>query len=116
MRQACEEFFAARLPFPGLAACSARLADGMVIHRCFDRWLTPTQVRQTIAHLAQSHENLRRHGLEPLRVTWSFEHLRVYISLRLDKACLALFLENRPELPLDVIETILSEFENLPGA
>jgi hypothetical protein len=114
MRKTCEEFFAARLPIPGLAACGARLPDGMVIHQSFNRWLTPAQIRQAVDHLTQTSEILRHLQIEPVRMTWVFEHLRVYLHLRPDTACLALFVENRPELSSSELEGVLEEFAGLP--
>jgi hypothetical protein len=116
MRQVCEEFLAARLPLPGLAACAIRLPDGMLMHQCFDRWLSPAQLRQAIAHLAHNQDSLGRYLIEPVRTVWSFEHLRIDLTLRPDRACLALFSQNRPDLQLDAIESVLWEFANLPAA
>lgn len=113
MRRACEDFFAARLPVLGLAACAARLPDGMVIHQCFNRWLTPNQVRQALGHLAHAAETLQQHHLAPIRLVWAFEHVRIYLRLRPDTACLALFLENRPELPGAEIDSLLEQFADL---
>jgi hypothetical protein len=116
MRKICEDFILARLPVAGLAACGAYLPDGTTLYQCFGRWLSPDQVRQATARLGHSHETLRRHGLEPLQITWVFEHLLVCLCLRSDKAWLALFLENRSELPLQEIESVLQEFANLPAS
>jgi hypothetical protein len=114
MRDTCEQFFAARLPITGLAACGVRLSDGMVIHQCFNRWLTPQQVRQALTHLAQGFELIQQDKVAATRMAWVFEHLRVDLSLRPDQACLALFLENRPELRATEIQDVLEEFAELP--
>jgi hypothetical protein len=116
MKKSCEEFLAARLPLPGLAACGVRLPDGMLIHQTFTRWLMPNQIRQATAHLAQTSENLRHHQIEPLRMAWVFEHLRVHLRMRPDKACLALFVENRPELEARSFESVLEAFAELPAS
>jgi hypothetical protein len=116
MRTACEQFFAARLPITGLAACGARMPDGMVIHQCFNRWLSPHQVRQAVSHLTQAFELLQQHQLAPTQMAWVFEHLKVHLGLRPDKACLALFLENRPNLPSGEVQAVLQEFASLPIA
>ena len=115
MRTTCEQFFAARLPIAGLSACGARLPDGAVIHQCFNRWLNPQQVRNAVTHLAQSFELFQQYQLPPSRLVWVFEHLRVHLRLRPDNGCLALFLENRPELPHGQIQDVLEEFATLPG-
>jgi hypothetical protein len=116
MRAICEEFFAARMPVAGLAACVVRLPDGMLIHRCFNRWLLPAQVRQAMTHLTQAPEIFRRHQVEAARMVWSFEHLRIHFGFGQENACLALFLENRPDLPFSEIETLLDDFAQLPAS
>jgi hypothetical protein len=113
MKKTCEDFFAARLPIPGLVGCGARLPDGMVIHQSFAHWLVPIQIRQVTAHLVQTIANLREHEIQPVRMAWVFEHLRVQVRLRSDGACLALFLENRPELQPASVESVLEEFASL---
>jgi hypothetical protein len=115
MRSACEQFFATRLPLPGLAACGARMPDGMVIHQCFNRWLTPQQVRQAVTHFSQAFELFQQHQIAPLQMAWVFEHLRIHLRRRPDKACLALFLENRPDLPTDDVQAVLEDFAGLPA-
>jgi hypothetical protein len=110
MRKALEEFFAAHFPLSGLAASAVRLPDGKMMHQCFDRWLQPAQVRQAIAHLAQARDSFRQYQLHADRVVWVFEHLRVYLCVRPDEICLALFLQNRPDLPIGLVETVLREF------
>lgn len=116
MRKTCENFFAARLPIPGLAACAARFPDGSIIEQCFNRWLTPDQVRTALAQLALAPEALQEHQITPMRMGWVFEHLRVYLRWRPDQACLALFLENRSELPFGEMEQVLEEFASLPDS
>jgi hypothetical protein len=113
MRNACERFFAERFPLTGLVACGARLPDGMVIHQCYNRWLNPQQVRQSLTHLAQGFDFARQHQFEPGRMVWVFEHLRVHLGLGPGNACLALFLENRPDLPSGEIQRALEEFAKL---
>jgi hypothetical protein len=115
MNKICEDFLAARLPIPGVVACAVRLPGGMMLDRCFERWLSPAQVRQALIQLTQSHHCLHQHQLAPIRVAWLFEHLRVETSLRPDNACLALFLQNRIDLAFGTIENVLTEFANLPA-
>lgn len=117
MRRAYEELLSARLPLPGMAACALRLSDGTLTHRCFTRWLSPLQVQQAFAELALSFEAVHQQRPAALRTVWLFEHLRVMLCLRPDSACLALFLENRTDLPLEEIHALLDEFAQLakPG-
>jgi hypothetical protein len=110
VKQRYEEFFAARLPFPGLAACAVRLPDGTILHQSFSRWLTTGQIEQVTGQLAQTSETLQGLQIAPMQMAWIFEHLRVYLRLRPDKACLALFVENRPELESSSLNSALEEF------
>jgi hypothetical protein len=114
MRRACEEFLMARLPVPGLAACALRLPDGAVTHRCFNRWLSSAQVQQAFAELALSFDLLQQQEMAAAQTVWLFEHLRVVLCLRPDHGCLALFLENRADLPLAEVQAVLDEFAELP--
>lgn len=118
MRSAYEELLSARLPLPGTAACALRLPDGALTHRCFTRWLSPMQVQQAFAELALSFEAVHQRHAAVLHTVWSFEHLRVVLCLRPDSACLALFLENRPDLSLVEVQALLNEFAQLamPGS
>jgi hypothetical protein len=50
-----------------------------------------------------------------VRLCWGFEHLRLHMALRPDGSCLALFVENRPDLPMAALERALEEFSQLPA-
>lgn len=113
MRRTCQDFIATRLPFPGLAAYGVRLPDGSLLHQSFDRRLSPPQVKQVLAELTRTFETLQSQQIVARRITWVFEHLRVILSLRPDQVCLALFLENRSDLPQQAIQTVLDEFAQL---
>ena len=115
MRLPFEEFVKKHMPITGLAACAARFPDGMIVHHCFNRWLQPAQIRQAMGRLVTGPEILSRHQLDPVRMSWAFEHLRVHLGLRPDRACLALFLENRSELPFAEIDWLLDTFAALPA-
>ncbi len=114
MRKACEELLMARFPIEGLAACALRSPDGNVTDWCFNRWLTPTQVRKAFAEFALNFEVLHKQEIPAVRMVWLFEHLRVVLCLRPDQACLAFFLENRADLPLTEVQALLDEFARLP--
>lgn len=113
MKRSCEDFFATRLPIAGLAACAARLPDGMILPHCYNRWLTPDQVRQATAHLTLAAQSLQQYQISPVRMGWIFEHLRVYLLLRPDQAGLTLFMENRAEFPAVEVDSVLDEFAGL---
>ena len=113
MNRPLQDFLTARLPFPGLAAWSARLPDRTTARQCYTNWLTPSQVEQALSRLALAAEGLRYHQLEPSRLCWVFQHLRIHLAVRRDGACLALFVENRSDLAGGVPERILEEFAAL---
>jgi len=115
MSAALRDFLAARLPLPGLAAWSARLADRTVTHECFVSWLTPAQIEQILARLALASEGLQHQHIHPIRSCWVFEPVRLYLAARPDGACLALFMENRPDLPRAATENLLDAFTALPA-
>jgi hypothetical protein len=108
-----EDFFSTRLPLPGLTAVAVRLSDGKLIHHCFERRILPGQARQALARLIQEEETLLQYQIEPRRTTWLFEHLRIEAMHRSDKACLVLFLANRPDVGLDAAEAVLEDFAHL---
>jgi len=100
------DFLAARLPFPGLAAWGARLPDHS----------TPDQVQQALTRLTVAATSLRQHHLEPARLCWVFEHLRIYLASRADGAAVALFVENRPDVPAEVVEDVFKGFAQPPAS
>ena len=110
MKEALETLLANSLPQPGLAAWGARLPDHALLHHCYSDWFAPGQIEQLVTRMALAAENLRSHGIEPLRLCWRFEHARVLLALRPDAACLALFLENRPGLSTAALESLLEKF------
>ena len=113
MSEVLQSFLEQRVPFQGLAAWSARLADGALASQCFGDWLTSPQVEQTLASLVFAAENLGQQGIQPARLCWVFEHMRIHLGLGPDGTCLALFVENRPGLPRDPVENLLDEFSAL---
>jgi len=115
MNQPIESLLGTQLPLPGLAAWCARWADRTVAHQCYSNWLTPAQVQQTVTRLALAAESLQQHKLQPVRLCWVFEHLRLHLAIRPDGACLALFAENRADLPANAFENVLDAFVRAPA-
>ena len=113
MSASFQDFLAARLPFPGLAAWSARAADRAQSSRCFANWLTPPKVEQALTRLALAAEGLQSQRIDPIQLCWVFQHVRVYLGLRGDGGCLALFVENRPDLAPGQAEGLLAEYVRL---
>ncbi|HLH54948.1 MAG TPA: hypothetical protein VKY92_15160 [Verrucomicrobiae bacterium] len=113
MRKACSELLARYASLPGLTASCLRLPDGSISHECFTRWLTPTQVRQAMSILDGTLEVLRSSGVVPAQTNWVFANLRLMSRLRPDHACLAVFIENRPDLAMAKVNALLEEFAQL---
>jgi hypothetical protein len=76
-------------------------------------WLAPARVEQSLTRLVLAAESFQRQSIEPVRFSWLFEHVRIHLALRQDGACLALFVENRPELPAVTAESVLEDFLRL---
>jgi hypothetical protein len=116
MKKALEDFLDHNLPLPGVAACSARLADRTFVSRCYGDWFTAAQVEQALSRLALAADSLGYHGIQPNRLCWVFEHSRIHLALRRDGACLAFFVENRPGVTTPKLEAVLEEFTSLPAS
>ena len=115
MKKVLEDFLDGNLPLPGVAACSARLADRTFVSRCYSDWFTAAQVEQALNRLALAANSLGYHGIQPARLCWVFERARIYLALRRDAACLAFFVENRPGAPNPKLAALLEEFAALPA-
>ena len=114
MKEACRQLLTRRLA-PGLAASCVRFADGDLDQACFNRWLTPTQIRRAVLDLVRGLEALPLWETAPSQASWVFTNLRLLVRRRPDDAYLALFLENRPDLPWAEIQSLLEEFARLPA-
>lgn len=115
MKQALDDFLDGNLPLPSVAACSARLADRTFVSRCYSDWFTAARVEQALNRLALAADSLGYHGIHPISLCWVFERTRIYLALRGDAACLALFVENRPGAADPRIYALLDEFAALPA-
>lgn len=107
---ALQQLLDQQLPLPGVAAWAVRMPDLAVGQESFGDWFSADQVALFLDCMIQAVENLRRHHLEPSRLCWTFEHARVHLAVRPDGACLALFVENRPELLTQEIGQLLDNF------
>ena len=113
MTEALRTFLDRNLPLPGVAACSARLADRTFVSHCYGDWFTAAQVEQALSRVALAADSLGYHGIQPARLCWVFEHSRIHLALRRDGACLAFFVENRPGVTTAKLEAVLEEFAGL---
>ena len=114
MKEVVEAFLDRSLPLSGVTACSVRLADRTFVSRCYGDWFTPEQIEQVLNRLALAADSLSFHGIQPTRLCWVFERIRIFLALRRDAACLAFFVENRPGSNLK-LERVMEEFAGLPG-
>jgi hypothetical protein len=109
MKNAPQELIDRCLPLPGVTACSIRLSDRTFLTRCKGGWFTPTQVEQALNRLALAADSLSQHGIQPTRLSWVFEHIRIHLVFRGDAACLGLFVENPNEGSLE-LDRLLEDF------
>ena len=114
MREVLQALLQNGLPQPGVAAWGARLPDHSVGSQCYSDWFTPAQIEQLVTRLALAAESLRTHRIDPVRLRWTFEHARIHLALRRDGACLALFVENRPDLSAAGLNGLIEGFIALP--
>jgi hypothetical protein len=110
MNDSLQPFLDTHLPMKGVVAWSARLPGSAVSSHCYHEWLSTPQIEQAFDSLTLAAINLSSHGIQPLQLCSVFEHLRIYLSLREDGACLALFVENRPSEATDALNRLLEDF------
>jgi len=110
MNHSLQPFLDNHLPIEGVAAWGARLPGSVATSHCYNDWLSTSQVEQALDSLVTAAKGLNSHGIQPLQLCSVFEHLRIYLSLREDGACLALFVENRPAKATDALNRTLEEF------
>lgn len=110
MKAFLQQFLGQRPPFSGLAAWGARLPDRTLANGRYTDWFTGNQIERILGQLALAAESVTHPGVQPRRMAWTFEHARVHFALRPDGACLALFVENRPDLPTSALDSILEAF------
>jgi hypothetical protein len=89
-----------------------RLPDRTFLSRCPGGWFTPAQAEQALNRLALAADRLSQHGIQPTRLSWVFEHIRIHLVLRGDAACLAVFVEN-PSDSSPELARLLEEFAGM---
>ncbi len=113
MNAELQQFLAARLPFPGLAAWSVRLPDRTLSSQSYVKWLPGSRAEQILHRLALAAEGLAPHQLQAERLCWNFEQVRLHLALGKEGACLALVVQNAAELDPAKVETVLQDFQKL---
>jgi hypothetical protein len=114
MKDFLQPFLEKHLPLEGLVAWSARSPASPPSSHSYNEWLSLVQLEQALDSLELAAKNLNSHGIHPLQLCSVFEHLRIYLSLREDGACLALFVENRPTQASDALNHLLEDFRVIP--
>jgi hypothetical protein len=109
-----EEFMEKHQRLPDLAAWSGRSPDGKVVKRSLRDSLTARHAEHALYQLEDAAETLAPDATRPARLTWIFQHFRIHVAFRTDKARLALFVENRPHAASALVEMILEEFLHAP--
>jgi hypothetical protein len=110
MTAGLQDFLATRLSFPGLAAWGLRLPDCTGTEQSLAGWIKRDRVEQVLARVAVALEGLRQQRLEPARLCWKFEHLRLYAAQRGDGAWLALVVQNQALPAVANPEAVLDDF------
>lgn len=110
MNDSLKPFLETHLPMEGVVAWSARSPVFAPSSQSYHDWLSIGQIEQALDSLVLSAKNLASHGIHPLQLCSVFEHLRIYLSLREDGACLAVFVENRPTQATDALNRLLEDF------
>jgi hypothetical protein len=108
-----KSFLDSRLPFPGLVGWSGRAADRALSSGTFAEGFTAAKLEQVLTPLALAAESLRSQGINPVHLCWVFQEIRLYFALRPDGACLALFVQNRSDVPPGSVERLLAEYIQL---
>lgn len=115
MSAALQSFLESHLPFPGLAGWSGRAPNHTVNSRTFAEGFTAAKLEKALTPLTLAAESLRTQRVNAVHLCWVFQSIRLYFALRQDGACLALFVENRPDQPPGQVERLLAEYVQLPG-
>ena len=110
MKEELESFIKHRTPIVGLAAWAARMDDRSVIHECLAPWIDSKQVEQAVTRIHVAAEAMSYHRIQPKRLCWAFEKLRLYVALRSDGFSLTFFVENRSGQTFEAAEKVLDEF------
>ena len=80
-----QNFSAEKLAFRGLAGWGAHLPDNTLLRHSLAGWLSPALLDQATSRLLSAAEELTRFQLQPQRLCWTFEHVRVCMALRPDR-------------------------------
>jgi hypothetical protein len=116
MKEILQSYLEERLPLPGFAAWCAQLPDRTFMSHCYTDWFSPPQLEKIFGRLLITAEKVAQHGIQPVRVSWVFEHARIHLSRNSNGSWLACFVENRPDLENEPLEQLMNEFVTLRQA
>ena len=105
-----ERFLKSRTHWPNVAGWGARFNDRTLLTHSNELSLPQSQIEQTVARLALAAESLVYHELKPIRLSWSFEKIRIYLGCATDGACLAIFVTKGSNVSDQELNDLLDQF------
>jgi hypothetical protein len=97
-----------------VASWGVRFSSSKVFVQCQSDWFTREQVVHTLHHLAHAANGLTQYRIDPIRLCWVFDRVRIFFAIRPDDVCLGVMAANRPGQTFDAVESALEEFLALP--
>ena len=113
MTHSVEKFLASYLPIGGLAAYSVEFPNAVLVSECLTKSLYPASTAQMLTHVVQVGRTLLSCGEQAAQYCWTFEGHRVHVASRTDGVCLALLVENNPNVQMARVQEVLQGFIDL---
>ena len=113
MSNSVEKFLSSYLPIGGLAAYSVESPNGVLASDCLSKSLSPAPTAQMLTHVVKDGRTLLYSGEDAAQFCWTFEGHRVYVASRTDGICLALLVENNPNVQMTRVQEVLQGFIEL---
>jgi hypothetical protein len=107
--------FAPGTTVPGLLGCGLRLPDATCLSYSFDKICPRKHLDRILHQLAETMTTLVGHGLDPDRLTWTFEQGQIFLISRSDGALLALATRPNTEAAENVDQLAEDFFSLAPG-
>ena len=114
MSNSVEKFLASNLPIGGLAAYSVESPNAQLLSECLSKSLYRISTEQMLTHIVRDGRTLLSSGEHAAQYCWTFEGHRVYVASRMDGVCLALLVENNPNVQMARVQEVLQGFIDLP--
>ena len=116
MIQDLQEFLTQRLTDNSVVAWGVRFSSVKSFVQNQKDWFTSEQVEQMIHQLVLAANNLTFHRIDPVRLCWVYDRIRIFLAFRPDNACLGVVVENRPGVSFGEVEKVLDAFLARPQA